>query len=178
MAIQNIIRVFLHAAVVRPGPISPTSAPRTTVYKIPDVLLQPPKIKTDTLRKMSSGSSPQTRAEAGKTIPRIDPHGSQTKTPTWRRIPGTRPNPARNTITAITPVVSQTKTDAWRKTQGITLNQSTTNTDPLKNISGFRPDQVEPHQPKISNAVAQPPPGKPNFSNNLYQLYFLSILQG
>lgn len=186
MAIQNIICVFLHTAVVRPIPISPTSAPRTTVYKIPDVLLQPPKIKTDTFRKTSSGSSPQTRSEAGKTMPRIDPNRSQTKTTTWRRIPEISQNPAltktetNKSITVITPIVSQTKTDALRKTQGIKPNPSTTNTDTFKNISGITPDQVKPDQPKISNTITKtstvtqpsgngrPASGKPNVSNNLY----------
>lgn len=191
MAIQNIICVFLHTAVVRPVPISPTSAPRTTLYKIPDVLLQPPKIKTDTFRKISTGSSPQTRSEAGKTIPRIDPNRSQTKATTWRRIPEIGQNPAltkaetNKSIAAITPIVSQTKTDASGKTQGIKLNPSAINTDTFKNISGITQDQVKPDQPKISNTITKtstvakalgngrPASGKPNVSNNLYQLYFL-----
>ncbi len=189
MAIQNIICVFLHAAVVRPVPISQTSAPHTTVYKVPDSLLQPPKIKTDTFRKTSSGSPPQTRSEVGKTIPRIDPNRSQTKTTTWRRIPEISQNPAltkaetNKSITA--KIVSQTKTDALRKTQGIKLNPFTANTDTFKNISAdITPDQVKPNQSKISNSIAKTPTvaqasgngrpasGKPNVSNNLYRLYF------
>ncbi|XP_049426100.1 von Willebrand factor D and EGF domain-containing protein isoform X1 [Epinephelus fuscoguttatus] len=145
-------------AVVRPVPISPTSAARTTDYRIPDVLLQPPKIKIDTFRKTSSGSSPQTRAEAGRTVPRTDLNRSQTKTPTWGRIPGMSLNPAltqadtNRSVTAATPVVTQTKTDALRKGQG-KLNPSSTNT--FKNISGIIPDQVKPDQPKISIAIAK-----------------------
>lgn len=141
MAIQSIICVFLHAAVVRPATITPTSAPRTTVYKIPDVLLQPPKMKTDSFWKTSSGSSPQTRAEAGKTFPRIDPGRSQTN----------------KSITAITPSVSQTRTDALRKTQGINFSPSKINTDTAKNNSGIASEQIKPDQSKISNTIVQTP---------------------
>ncbi|XP_075951060.1 von Willebrand factor D and EGF domain-containing protein [Anarhichas minor] len=122
-------------------PVSTTSAPRTTVYKTPHVLLQPPEIKTDTFRKTSSGS-PQTRAEAGKTIPRTDPNWSRSKTTALRRIPGMSLDPAFTkaesniSITAGTPIVSQIKTDALRESQGIKLNPSTTNADTFKNISG------------------------------------------
>ncbi|XP_037617334.1 von Willebrand factor D and EGF domain-containing protein isoform X1 [Sebastes umbrosus] len=139
-------------------PISPTSAPLPTVYKIPDVLLQPPKIKTDTFRKTSSGSSPQSRAEAGKTIPRIDPNRSQTKTAALRWIPGKSLNPAltkaetNKSVTAVTPIMSQTKTNALSR---IKLNTSTTNTDTFSNISGVTLDQVKPDQPKISNTIAK-----------------------
>lgn len=143
MAIQTVICVFLRTAVVRPVPISPTSAPRMTVYKVPDVLLQPPKIKTDTFRKTSSGSSPQTRAEAWRTSQRVDPNRSKSKAETWRRIPGMSLNP-------VTPIVPQTKTDALRRSQGI--NPSMANKDTFKNISGITPDQVKP---KISNTIAK-----------------------
>ncbi|XP_071320848.1 von Willebrand factor D and EGF domain-containing protein isoform X2 [Trachinotus anak] len=148
-------------AVVRPATIAPTSAPHTTVYKIPDVLLQPPKIKTDTFQKTSSGSSPQTRAEVGKTIPRIDPGRSQAKTTTWRKTPGISPKPTltrvetNKSIPAVTSGVSQTKTDAWRKTQGINRNPSRSNTDTFKNISGITSDQVKPDQPRISNTIVK-----------------------
>ncbi|XP_067439212.1 von Willebrand factor D and EGF domain-containing protein isoform X2 [Thunnus thynnus] len=143
-------------AVVRPATITPTSAPHTTVYKIPDVRPQPPRIKTDTFRKTSSGSSPQMRAEAGKTIPRIDPGRSQTTT--WRRIQEVSLNPSfteaetNKSVKAI--ASSQTETDTLKKTKGIKLNPSTTNTDTFKNISGIRPDQVKPDQSKISNTIA------------------------
>ncbi|XP_059183978.1 von Willebrand factor D and EGF domain-containing protein [Centropristis striata] len=141
-------------AVDRPVPISPTSVPRTTVYKIPDVLLQPPKIKTDTFRKTSSVSSPQTRAEAGKTIPRVDPNRLQT----WRPIPGKSHNPTltkgetNKRITAVTPVVSQTESDALRNSQ---LKPSTTKTDTFKNISGISPEQIKPDHTKKSNTIAK-----------------------
>lgn len=169
MATKNIICLFLHSVVVRPVPISPTSAPRMTVYKIPDVLQQPPKIQTDTFRKTSSVSSVQT-------IPGIDPNRS--KSTTWRRIPGISQNPVFSTaetiksITAITPIVFQTKVD-----KGSELNPSTTNTDTLKNISETTPDQVQPGSPKISNTIAKTPtvtqllgngkktPGKSSVSN-------------
>ncbi|XP_038577895.1 von Willebrand factor D and EGF domain-containing protein isoform X2 [Micropterus salmoides] len=152
-------------AAIRTVLVSPTSAPRTSVYKIPDVPLQPPKIKTDPFRKISSGSSPQMRAEVGKTIPRIDPYRSQTKTTTWGWIPGISLNPAltkaetNKSITTITPIVSQTRTDALKKGQGIKFNTSTTNTGTFRNISGITPDQVNPDQPKVSaktSTTAQP----------------------
>ncbi|XP_029306710.1 LOW QUALITY PROTEIN: von Willebrand factor D and EGF domain-containing protein [Cottoperca gobio] len=136
---------------------SPTSAPRKTVYKIPDVLLQPPKI-TDTFRQTSSGGSPQARTEAGKTSLRID--RAQTKTNTWRRIPGMSLNPAlteaepHKSITEVSPIVSQTKTEVSRK---VKLNPSTTNT--FENISGTTPHHVQPDQPNTiakTSAVAQP----------------------
>ncbi|XP_042369030.1 LOW QUALITY PROTEIN: von Willebrand factor D and EGF domain-containing protein [Plectropomus leopardus] len=142
-------------AVVRP---IATSAPRTTVYRIPDVLLQPPKTKTDAFRKTSSGSSPQTRAEARRTPPKTDPnHKPQTKTPTWRQIPGNSLNPAlreaeTKNISTVTPIVSRTKTDALKKSQA--MNSST---DTFRNISGVTPDQIKPDQPKISNTIAKIP---------------------
>ncbi|XP_023282731.1 von Willebrand factor D and EGF domain-containing protein-like [Seriola lalandi dorsalis] len=150
-------------AVLRPATVTPASAPRTTVYKIPDVPLQPPKIKTDTFRKTSSGSSPQTRAEAGRTIPRIDPGRSQAKTAAWRKTPGISPNPTltkvetSESVTAVASSVSQTTTDALRKTQGINLSPSSSNTNTMKNSSGMTSDQVEPDQPKISNTIIKTP---------------------
>ncbi|KAE8278246.1 von Willebrand factor D and EGF domain-containing protein Precursor [Larimichthys crocea] len=131
-------------------PIPATSAPRTTVYKIPDVLLQPPKTKTDTFRKTSSGSSPQTRTEVGKTIPGADPDRSK-KTTTWRQIPGISHNPAitNKSIAAIKPIVTQAKTDVFRK------NSSTANRDTFKNISRTTPDEVKPDPSKISNTIAK-----------------------
>lgn len=181
--------VILLAAVVRPGPIIPTSAPHTTVHKIPDVLLQPPKIRTDTFRKTLSGSPPHTRAEVWKTNPVIYPNRSKTtKNTTLRQIPGISQNPQASTaeteksITMTTPIVSQTKTKASAQNLGIKLNPSTTTTDSFKNTSGITLDQVRPALPKISNAIAktsivtQPPgnnrpaSGKPKVSNSLYQL--------
>uniref|UniRef100_A0A8D3AQ72 Si:ch211-246m6.5 n=1 Tax=Scophthalmus maximus TaxID=52904 RepID=A0A8D3AQ72_SCOMX len=156
-------------AVVRPATVTPTSAPRTTVFNAPDVLLGPPKTKTDTFQKTSSGSSPQTRAEAAKTIPRIDPGRSQAKTTTWRKTPGMILNPTLSkpvtskSITAIASSLSHTKTDASRGNQGSDFQPPRINTDALKNISGITSDQVKADQSKISNtivktpAVAQPP---------------------
>ncbi|KAI3366129.1 hypothetical protein L3Q82_009954, partial [Scortum barcoo] len=141
-------------AIIRPVPVAATSAPRMTAYEIPDVLQQPPKIKTDTFRKTSSGSSPQTRSEAGRTVQRIDPNRLQTKTTTWRRIPEINQSPALakgepdRSITATTPIAAQTKIDALRTTQGVKFTPSRTNTDTLRNISGIIPDQVKPHQPQ------------------------------
>uniref|UniRef100_UPI0037E70201 von Willebrand factor D and EGF domain-containing protein n=1 Tax=Semicossyphus pulcher TaxID=241346 RepID=UPI0037E70201 len=162
--------------VVRPVAIAPTSAPRATVHKIPDVRLQTPKAKTETFRKTSSRSSPQMRTDTRKTIPQIDPKQSQTKTTTWRRIPGTSPNPELTTtqtnksISAVTPNLSQTRTAALRQTTGIQPNPSTTNTGTLENISGITLDPVKPDQPKISNTIARTstapqPPGNGRLSS-------------
>ncbi|XP_054480085.1 von Willebrand factor D and EGF domain-containing protein [Anoplopoma fimbria] len=134
-------------------PVSATSAPRTTVYKTPDVLLQPPKIKTDPLRKTLSGSSPQTRAEAGKTLPKVDPNRSQTKTNAWRRglNPALTKAETNKSVTAGLPIVSQIKTDALRKSQVIKVNPSTTDKDTFKNISGISNTIAK------TSTVAQPP---------------------
>ncbi|XP_010765797.1 von Willebrand factor D and EGF domain-containing protein isoform X2 [Notothenia coriiceps] len=135
-------------------PNSPTSAPRMTVHRAPDVPLQP-KIKTETFRKTSSVSSPQT----AKTTQRINPNPSQAKTTSWRRPPGVNLNPAlsqaetNTSISAVTPNVSQTKGEALRKSPGIKLNPSTANTDTLKDVPGIKPDQVEPDPPRISNTI-------------------------
>ncbi|KAK5891305.1 hypothetical protein CgunFtcFv8_018576 [Champsocephalus gunnari] len=133
-------------------PNSPTSAPRMTVHRAPDVPLQP-KIKTETFRKTSSVSSPQT----AKTTQRINP--SQAKTTSWRRPPGIDLNPAlsqaetNTSISAVTPNVSQTKGEALRKSPGIKLNPSTANTDTLKDVAGIKPDQGEPDPPRTSNTI-------------------------
>ncbi|XP_034408211.1 von Willebrand factor D and EGF domain-containing protein isoform X2 [Cyclopterus lumpus] len=111
-------------------PVSSTSVPRTTAYRTPDVLLQPPEIKTDPFQKTSSGD------------PRTDPNRSQAKTTYWRRIPGVTKAEADKSIAAGTPIVSQMKTDALRRSQGIKLNPSATNMDTFQNSSG------------ISNAIA------------------------
>lgn len=124
----------------------------------------------------------------GKTIPRIDPYRSQTKTTTWGWIPGISLNPAltkaetNKSITTITPIVSQTRTDALKKGQGIKFNTSTTNTGTFRNISGITPDQVNPDQPKVSaktSTTAQPQgngrpaSGKPTVSNKSLSTVFL-----
>ncbi|KAM6958041.1 von Willebrand factor D and EGF domain-containing protein [Tautogolabrus adspersus] len=146
---------------VRPVAVSPTSAPRTTGYKIPDVLLQPHKIKTDTFRKTSSGISQQTRDDSRKSTLQSDPKQSQTKTTTGRQIPGTSLNPeqtkaeSNRSIAAVTLIVPQTKTSALRQTTGIQFNPYTTNTHTFKNISGATPNQVEPDQPKIRNTITK-----------------------
>ncbi|CAJ1087684.1 von Willebrand factor D and EGF domain-containing protein [Xyrichtys novacula] len=143
------------AAVVRPVASSPTSAPSTTVYKIPDVQLQPHKIKTGAFRKTSSGSSPQTPADTRKTVQQSDPKQPQTRT-AWRQIPGTSLNPAQSkaesnrSSAAITPVIPLMKTSALRQTKGIQLHPQTT-----KNISGLTPNQVKPDQPNTSNTIAK-----------------------
>ncbi|XP_034534029.1 von Willebrand factor D and EGF domain-containing protein isoform X3 [Notolabrus celidotus] len=129
--------------VVRPVASSPTSAPSTTVYKIPDVQIQPHTIKTDALRKTSSGSSPQTR----KTAPQSDPKQSQSKTSTWRQIPGaglqSKSGSNRSTAAEITPLMKTSAT-------GIQLKPQTTDADSFMNISGDLPNQ-----PDISNTIAK-----------------------
>ncbi|XP_023151416.2 von Willebrand factor D and EGF domain-containing protein isoform X1 [Amphiprion ocellaris] len=139
-------------AVHRSATITSTSAPhRTTVYKTQDVLLQPPKIKTDTFRKTTSSSSLYTRTEAEKTITRIDP---QAKTTNWRRTPGDIFNPqltiaeTSKSNTVKTPIVSQTKTD-------LNQNSSRTKTDTFKNISNIVSDQLKPDQSKLSNTIGK-----------------------
>ncbi|XP_067356853.1 von Willebrand factor D and EGF domain-containing protein isoform X1 [Channa argus] len=144
-------------AVIRPATITLTSAPLSTVHKRADVLFRPPKIKTDTFQKASSGSSPQTRAEAGETSPRVDSTLSQTKTTTWRGTPETSHNPttaeSNKNSTTVTSHVSQTETEALRKTQEINHNSSRTST----HISGTSSDQVKPAQPKIRNTITKMP---------------------
>ncbi|KAK2857120.1 hypothetical protein Q5P01_005855 [Channa striata] len=147
-------------ALIRPATITHTSAPHSTVDEVPDVLLRPPKIKTDTFQKASSGSSPQTRAEAGKTIPRTEQNLSQSKTTTWRRTPETNPigKPEmenNNNISAATSTVSKTDADALRETQGNDLNPSRISTDSYKDISGTASDQVKPAQPKTGSGSVQ-----------------------
>ncbi|KAM4538056.1 von Willebrand factor D and EGF domain-containing protein [Fundulus diaphanus] len=73
------------AGVFRPDAVLPTPFPRTTVYKIPDVLLQAPSKKTDYVQKAPTGTSLQTKSEFGKEIPR-------TESPSWRNIPGITSN--------------------------------------------------------------------------------------
>ncbi|KAG7235396.1 hypothetical protein INR49_002707 [Caranx melampygus] len=147
-------------AVVRPATIPPTSAPRTTVYNVPDVLFQPPKVKTDSFQRTSGGSSPQMRAEAGRAVPRTDPGRSQAKTTTWRKTPGIILNPhltkaeTNKSITASASSISLTKTDALRKTQGINLGPSRTHTNTIQNTSS---DLIKPDEPKLSNTIVKTP---------------------
>ncbi|XP_069019839.1 von Willebrand factor D and EGF domain-containing protein [Embiotoca jacksoni] len=120
-------------SVLRPAT---TSGPRTTVHKAPDVLPQPPKVKTDTLRRISSGSSPQTGAEAGS---RNDP---QIKT--WRRTPGTISIPR---LTAAEPGTSIAATVSQREEITGGANPSGTNTDALNEASEI--PRVKHNQTKI-----------------------------
>lgn len=137
-------------------------------------------MKPDTFRRTSSGSSPQTRAEVGKPILRIDPIQLRPKTTTSRRIPGISQSPVifttetNRSIAAVTPIVSQAKTDVFRPNHGIKPDQST---GAFRNISGVRRDQVRPDPPNISDTIAKtstvtqtvgdgkPAPGKHNISN-------------
>ncbi|KAG7503824.1 von Willebrand factor D and EGF domain-containing protein-like [Solea senegalensis] len=150
------------AAVARQAAIAPTSAPRTTVYKEPHVPpQQPPKMKTDTLRKTSSGSSTQTRAGVGRTIPRFDPGRSQAMTTIWRQTPGSRLNPipgqaeSNKSTTAITSSGSQIKTDVLKPNQENDRHSFRNNTYTVK-TSIVKPEQPQNTDVKTPT-VAQPP---------------------
>ncbi|XP_055362364.1 von Willebrand factor D and EGF domain-containing protein isoform X2 [Betta splendens] len=130
--------------VLGPDVITSTSAPHLTVYKVIDILPQPPKMKTDTV---SSGSSVRTG---------LDPRSSHATTSTWRRAPGVSLNPDApevETNKSIKP--ASTESDARSKPQGLALNTSRTNADSLKNISTVALDQAKPDQARVSNAVAK-----------------------
>ncbi|KAF7647992.1 hypothetical protein LDENG_00163670, partial [Lucifuga dentata] len=134
---------------------STTPAPHSTNYNKPDVLLQLPKTQTETLRKASS--SLQTGAKVPDTIPRNDLNRLQTKTSTWRNIPGISPDPTLNkaemdNISGIKPGVSQTKADALRNTQGIIANPYQNNIDSSKNTSGNTVDKPDPLVMSENNA--------------------------
>lgn len=157
-----------------------------TKNKIPDVLLQPPKIKTDTFQKASTGSPPQARPKAEGTVLRIHPGLSQTKTTAWRRTPGSQTFTKAETnksITSAPSTIPQSETDALRKSHGTYVSPPRTKADSFKNISGIASDQLKPDQPRFSNTIAntptivhplgngRPSSGEPKFSNNLDQLY-------
>lgn len=193
MLIQNITCVSPCAAVIRPATIPPTSAPRTTVYNVPDVPLQPPKVKTDGVQKTSGGSSPQTRAEVGRTLPRADPGRSQVKTTTWRKTPGIILNPhlskteTNKSITASASSISLTKAEALGKTQGTNLGPSRIHTNTIQNISGASLDLVKPDEAKLSNTIVKTPTagisrtgsGKSNVPSDLDLVFcFRSDLRG
>ncbi|XP_023185766.1 von Willebrand factor D and EGF domain-containing protein-like isoform X2 [Xiphophorus maculatus] len=85
--VQHELNVFPGSssfAVFRPDAIIPTPFPLTTVYKIPDVLLQVPT-KTDSLHRASTYLKP----EVGKETPRT---GAKAESIYLRNIPGITPN--------------------------------------------------------------------------------------
>ncbi|XP_042075813.1 von Willebrand factor D and EGF domain-containing protein isoform X2 [Haplochromis burtoni] len=140
-----------------PAAFPSTSAPHMTGYETPDVLLQPPKIKTGAFLKTSSGSSPQMTAEARKTVPRIDP---QMKSTTWTRTAGISSSPEvtiAETSRRKTPTVPQTNIDSSRETQAANLNLSRTNTDMFKYLSEIVPRRVKQEQSKFRNTTSNPP---------------------
>ncbi|XP_030604190.1 von Willebrand factor D and EGF domain-containing protein-like [Archocentrus centrarchus] len=155
-------------AILSPVVIPSTSVPHTTGYETPDVLLQPPKIKTGTFQKTSSGSSPQMRAEARKTFPRFDP---QIKSTTWRRMAGISSSPeltVAETSRSDTPTVRQANIDSSWKTQGANLNLSRSNTDMFKNVTEIVPHRVKQEKSTVSNTTSkvlsvapQPENGRP-----------------
>lgn len=144
-AVDKIISNIMSPHTVISRPATTTSAPQTTVYKVPGVLRQTPKLRTDRFLKTNSGGSSQTRAVAGKTIPRIEASRSQ-KTVNGRKIPGVAPI----FTTAVTSGVSRTERDDLRKTLSH-LNLSTSD----RNTSGATPDQVQPDRSKISSTISK-----------------------
>ncbi|KAM3585407.1 uncharacterized protein V6R79_017039 [Siganus canaliculatus] len=137
----------------------PTSAPQTTVHQIPDVLLQLPKTKADSLQPSLSAGSPQTRPEPGKTVPRLDPNQPQTRTTTWRQTPGRGQNPTLSTakagknMTAVIPAESQT--NSLRKNPRVIQTDEGT----FRNISALNPGttQVKPDPTKTGSAITKKP---------------------
>uniref|UniRef100_A0A665T1V9 Si:ch211-246m6.5 n=1 Tax=Echeneis naucrates TaxID=173247 RepID=A0A665T1V9_ECHNA len=125
--------------VVRPATATPTSAPRTTVYETPDVLLEPTKTKADHFQKTFGGSTPQMRAEEGGPILRRD----QEKRTTWGKAPLISLNPT----TAGAETAQRAAGGSQPKTIG--LDASGVSADTVENIS----IQVEPDRPSISSAV-------------------------
>nr|XP_040043443.1 von Willebrand factor D and EGF domain-containing protein isoform X2 [Gasterosteus aculeatus aculeatus] len=124
--------------------VTTTPSPPTTAYRAPDVLLKPPEIK-----ETSGGSSPQRRAEPGKT----GPNRSHTRTGPWM-------NPALTkaetywSITAGTPIAPQMKIDASGRSPGVKVNPSTTNTGTLKNTSGVSDTAAGSGRPASGPALA------------------------
>ncbi|XP_068165646.1 von Willebrand factor D and EGF domain-containing protein isoform X2 [Antennarius striatus] len=125
---------------VRLVPTSTTSAPRTTVYKTPDVLMQPHKTKTHSFQKSATGTSSQTRA----VVSRIDPDQSKLETGVWRPTQG-----VNRSLTAVPPIVSQTHANQ--------SNPSTTSVYTLS-ISGMM-TQVKPDPRKTNKTSAATPSG-------------------
>lgn len=71
---------------------SPTSAPRTTFYNTPDVLLL--KIKSNTLQKSMGSSSSHVREDVWKPTPGIGPGQSQDKSTTRGQTAEMFPSPS------------------------------------------------------------------------------------
>ncbi|KAM9835994.1 von Willebrand factor D and EGF domain-containing protein [Aulostomus maculatus] len=126
-------------AIVRPSAGRPTSAPPTTVYKIPDVLLQPTSVKTQSDPGISS------RTPQG-TVLRVEPGRPPTKTTAWRRIPGIILNPV-STNRSSKAVTSQPDTGDSRGTNSSTHV-------PFRKISGTT-QQVQLDPPKTSNSITR-----------------------
>lgn len=127
--------------------ILPSVSPATTrvaIYEVPDVLLQPSKLKPDSFWRTSSGPTSQPKAEVG-TRPRTEPN--QSKTTAGKLIPVLTQKAVLSTsdtnrrIKLITPSVSQT-------------NQRDEYNRP-KNTSKSPADRKEPDLPKTSSSVTK-----------------------
>lgn len=131
--------------------ILPSVSPATTrvaIYEVPDVLLQPSKLKPDSFWRTSSGTTSQPSAEVG-TRPRTDPN--QSKTTTGKLIPVLPQKAVLSTsdtnrrIKLITPSVSQTnQRDEYTRPK----NSS-------KNSTKSPADRKEPELPKTSSSVTK-----------------------
>lgn len=127
--------------------ILPSVSPATTrvaIYEVPDVLLQPSKLKPDSFWRTSSSPTSQPKAEVG-TRPRTEPN--QSKTTAGKLIPVLTQKAVLSTsdtnrrIKLITPSVSQT-------------NQRDEYNRP-KNTSKSPADRKEPDLPKTSSSVTK-----------------------
>lgn len=135
--------------VVNILPSVSTATPRLAIYEVPDVLLQPSKLKPNSFWRTLSGTTSQPYAEVGMT-PRTDPN--QSKTTTGKLIPvltqkAVLPTSDTNRrIKLITPSVSQTnQRDEYNRPK----NSS-------KNASKSPADRKEPGLPKTSSSVTKP----------------------
>lgn len=131
--------------------ILPSISPATTrvaIYEVPDVLLQPSKLKPDSFWRTSSGPTSQPNAEVG-TAPRTDP--KQSKTTTGKLIPVLTQKAVLSTsdtnrrIKLITPSVSQTnQRDEYNRPKNSSIN---TSKGPA--------DRKEPDLPETSSSVTK-----------------------
>lgn len=131
--------------------VLPSGSPATTrvaIYEVPDVSLQPSKLKPDSFWRTSSGTTSQPNAEVGAT-PRTDPN--QSETTTGKLIPVLQQKAVLSTsdtnrrIKLITPSVSQTNPrDEYNRPK----NSS-------KNTSKSPADRKEPDLPKTSSSATK-----------------------
>ncbi|XP_056157554.1 von Willebrand factor D and EGF domain-containing protein [Lampris incognitus] len=148
--------------VLRQG-TTPPSAPRSTIYKIPDVLQQPSKPKTDAFRKTSSVRSTQTKPNTTETVPGIVLDLSETKSSTLSKVPGiilnpsqSHTNPSRN-ISGTTPNLSQTKKDTLRNAGVVIPEPSHTETGTAKDSPGTTLDPAGHNLAKFKESITETP---------------------